>query len=128
MVNPSGMELPPYYKYPPKEVRLACRQILLEVSKAFKVPPGHVTSHIKTLEVQAARALVMRLMLIIGLRRVDLAVAFNRDLRRVRSSVVGMTVVPAWALAGVVRAFGESAVPAANPRQLAMLHSLSGAS
>ena len=86
------MELPPYYKLPPPATRRLCRNIVIEVAKAFRVPPGHITSHIKTQPVEEARQLVMRLMLAIGLKRQDLAVAFGRDLRRVRASVVSITL------------------------------------
>ena len=86
------MELPPYYKLPPPETRRLCRNIVIEVAKAFNVPPGHITSHIKTQPVEDARQLVMRLMLALGLKRQDIAVAFNRDLRRVRASVVSITL------------------------------------
>jgi hypothetical protein len=89
------MESPPNYKLPPPEICALCRQIVLEVATTLEVHPGHITSHIRTKEVVKARKLAMRLMLAIGLRRVDLAVAFNRDLRRVRGSVVSPTVLPA---------------------------------
>lgn len=113
MVKPSGMELPPYYKYPPPEIRALCRQIVIEVSRAMDVPPGYVTSHIRTKRAVKARALVMRLMLAVGLKRADLAVAFGRDLRRVRCSVVTMTAFPAQVLTYAGRHFGPTGVPVA---------------
>ena len=88
------MDLPPYYRYPSPEVRALCRELVLLVSRAFGVPPSDITSHTRETRAVVARDVAMRLMLAAGVRRVDLAVAFNRDLRRVRESEVRIRVVP----------------------------------
>jgi hypothetical protein len=81
-----------HHKLPSVEIRRRCRQLVLEVAALHHVPPGYVTSHIRTPEVVIARLVVMRLMLAMGLKRRVIAMAFGRDLRRVRHSVLSVKV------------------------------------
>lgn len=66
--------------------------ILLEVAEEFQIPPAYITAHSRRYPKAApARRKAMRRMKaeIDGMTRLLLAAAFNRDLRRVRQSVIG---------------------------------------
>ena len=80
---------PPYTYLPSIEIRRACLSFLLEAAARHKIPPAHVVAHIRTAPAVRARLEVMLHMLGLGLTRSQLALAFNRDLRRVRASVIG---------------------------------------
>lgn len=66
--------------------------ILLEVASEFEIPPAYIVAHSRRYPKAApARRKAMRRMKveIAGMTRLLLAAAFNRDLRRVRESVIG---------------------------------------
>lgn len=81
---------PPYTKMPSDEVRADCRSFLLWVAQKYDVPPAFIVAHIRQVKVIKARREVMRKMLDWGLSRSQIALAFGRDLRRVRASVIGV--------------------------------------
>ena len=67
-----------------------CRDLVAEAAKKYHVPQAYIVAHIRGRQVDAARKDVMRSMLIeLKLRRWQVAFVFNRDLRRVRKSVLG---------------------------------------
>lgn len=78
-----------YVKLPDAPTRRACREIVIAVAKRHGCPPAHVTAHVTNQVVNAARAEAMLEMLKLGLKRCQVAWAFNRSLRRVRASVIG---------------------------------------
>jgi len=66
--------------------------ILLEVAAEFNLPPAYIVAHSRRYpQASPARRKAMRRMKaeIPGMSRAMLAVAFVRDLRRVRASVIG---------------------------------------
>ena len=71
------------------DVRLRCRWIVLRRAAWHDVPPAHVTGHVRTAPAIRARQEAMCEMLDLGLSRAQVAMAFQRDLRRVRRSVLG---------------------------------------
>lgn len=81
---------PEYAKVPPDSVRRKCRLIVIRWAAYHDVPPGHVTAHLRSISAVRARRDAMREMLRdLGLNRGQVAMAFQRDLRRVRKSVLG---------------------------------------
>ena len=80
---------PPYTSPPSEEVRRQCRMIVLRRAAWYGVPPAHVTGHVRTGPAARARKEAMCEMLDMGLTRSQVALAFQRDLRRVRKSVLG---------------------------------------
>jgi hypothetical protein len=69
--------------------RMKSRRILIEVSRKYDVAPAVVVSHIRTVKANAARKIVQQRMIQEqGLSRAVVAMAFGRDLRRVRASVI----------------------------------------
>lgn len=74
----------------PLETAEQCRELVFTVAREFGIPPVHVTSHIRNLKADKARKKVMQEMIHgMGLPRWRVAEIFNRDLRRVRASVLG---------------------------------------
>lgn len=74
---------------PPLSVRRRCLRFLLKTAERYDIPPAWIPAHVRTHAAIAARREVMLYMLSIGLTRSQLALAFGRDLRRVRASVIG---------------------------------------
>jgi len=83
------MDAAPYVKMPSREVRADCFSLLLWKAYKYNVPPAHVTAHIRSVPAVRARRELMLAMLAMGLTRGQVAMAFGRDLRRVRASVIG---------------------------------------
>lgn len=82
-------------RQPPPEItpsiKEKCRAIVMQVAKKHGVPPAYVVAHIRCGQADAARAECMRRMLTqLKLRRWQVAMAFGRDLRRIRKSVLGV--------------------------------------
>lgn len=76
----------------PDDMRQKAIAILLETASEFDVPPAYIVAHSRRYPKAApARRKAMRRMKseIKGMTRLLLAAAFNRDLRRVRASVIG---------------------------------------
>lgn len=80
---------PPYTKMPPLAVRRQCKTLLVETAEKHGVPPAFIVAHLRNVAVVVARKEVMLGMLELGLTRSQVAMAFGRDLRRVRASVIG---------------------------------------
>lgn len=74
---------------PPKQVRKQCTELVIAAAKKYDVPPALIVAHCRMKRVCAARIEVMRQMWELGLKRSQIAFAFGRDLRRVRSSIIG---------------------------------------
>ena len=66
--------------------RLAKR---IAAARKWQVPPALVVARCRTGPVVKARLEAMQAMFALGLKRCQIAAAFGRDLRRVRSSVIG---------------------------------------
>ena len=82
-------KIPPYTHLPSRHIRQLCRLYLVESAARHQIPPAHIVAHIRTAPAVRARREVMLYMLSLGLTRSQLALAFGRDLRRVRASVIG---------------------------------------
>ena len=68
-----------------------CRNLINEVAATYDVPPIMITAHVRNHTADLARMEVQRLMLtVLHLRRWQVARIFNRDVRRVRKSVLGV--------------------------------------
>ena len=76
-------------KLPPKQIRKKCVSLVLEAAEKWKVPPALIVAHCRCGAVCKARMEVMQAMFELGMKRCQIAAAFGRDLRRVRSSVIG---------------------------------------
>lgn len=64
---------------------------LIMAADRHKIPPVYVTAHVRYPAADTARHEVMRTMITeLGLRRWQVAYIFNRDVRRVRKSVLGV--------------------------------------
>lgn len=80
---------------PPKQIRRKCLQLVIDAAARHDVPPAYIVAHIASKRVHRARLEVMRGMFKLGLKRCQIAAAFNRDLRQVRRSVIGPEGAPA---------------------------------
>ena len=74
---------------PPRQIRRQCLAIVIAAAEKWQVPPALVVAHCRTGPVVKARLEAMQAMFALGLKRCQIAAAFGRDLRRVRSSVIG---------------------------------------
>lgn len=74
------------------DLRGKCLTMVLETAKKYRVPPAAITAHcVEPPQVNEARREVQRRMLSeLGMRRHQIAKAFNRSLRRMRKSVLGV--------------------------------------
>lgn len=77
---------------PDLELRLKCREVLIEVAQAHHVAPCLVLAHVvEPPSANVARIEVQRRMFSeFGIRRRWIALMFRRDLRRMRRSVIGV--------------------------------------
>jgi len=82
-------ERPPYTKMPSNALMLRSRDLVVLVAAKYGIPPAEVVSPLRTVRAVKARREAMRQMLVWGMTRSQLALVFNRDLRRVRASVIG---------------------------------------
>ena len=74
-----------------ESVAAKCRVLVYDAAKSYQIPPVWVTAHIRIPAADKARREVMRSMIVeLKLKRWQVAAAFNRDLRRVRKSVLGV--------------------------------------
>ena len=73
----------------PLQIRRRCVALVIEIAGRHHVPPALVVAHCHRSDACAARAEVMREMFRLGLKRIQIAAAFGRDVRRVRASVIG---------------------------------------
>lgn len=60
----------------------------------YDVPPAYVVAHVSSVAANKARKEAQLAMLSIGLTRAQVALAFQRNLRRVRRSVIGEPPAP----------------------------------
>ena len=68
-----------------------CRELIESTAKTYGIAPVLITAHVRLREADAARKEVQCTMItVFGLRRWQVARIFNRDLRRVRKSVLGV--------------------------------------
>jgi hypothetical protein len=68
-----------------------CRVLVFKAAEFYDVPPVAITAHTRMVAADHARHWVMRTMIRrYGLRRWQVAYLFQRDLRRVRRSVLGV--------------------------------------
>ena len=74
---------------PPKQIRKQCTELVIAAGKKYDVAPAYIVAHCRMKKACKARMEVMRQMWELGLKRSQIAFAFGRDLRRVRSSVIG---------------------------------------
>ena len=73
------------------EMLRKCRHLVYEAAIDYDVPPVFITAHIRNRKADEARKHVMRQMITeLGMARYQVAKIFNRDLRRVRKSVLGV--------------------------------------
>jgi hypothetical protein len=73
------------------EQKQKCRDVVMETAREFDIPPIYITAHIRGKKADTARRQAMRRLIgEVGLLRCLVAKAFNRDLRRVRKSVLGV--------------------------------------
>ncbi len=80
----------PYVKLREKATRESCFALVMTASERWKIPPAHITSHVRANNAPEARRWVMREMIdTLGLKRCQVAWAFGVDLRRVRASEIG---------------------------------------
>jgi len=84
----------PYTKRPDPETLAECKRLLFEASRAWDIPPCHITSHIRTKPAVEARRWLMAQMFDLGLKRNQVAWAFGLSLRRVRRSEIGGPASP----------------------------------
>lgn len=72
-------------------LRDQCRQLVYTAAKAYQVPAAYITAHTRFSPADAARKWVMCQMIQqLHMKRHQVAMAFGRDLRRVRRSVLGI--------------------------------------
>lgn len=82
------------------ELAEQCRSMVHEAAVAYNVPPVYVTAHIPHPRAYKARLEVQsRMIEELGLRRHQVASIFNRDLRRVRASVLAKAPRRNWRVA-----------------------------
>jgi AraC-like DNA-binding protein len=68
-----------------------CRALVFKAAEFYEVPPVCITAHTRLVKADAARHWVMRQMIRrLHMRRWQVALMFQRDLRRVRRSVLGV--------------------------------------
>lgn len=67
-----------------------CRTLVFIAAKDYKVAPVCITAHTRVIKADKARKWVMQMMLREGMRRWQIAWLFQRDVRRVRKSVLGV--------------------------------------
>lgn len=79
---------------PSVTVRRECLALVIAAAKKYEIPPAYVTAHVRPVKAVAARREVMVQMLEMGLTRSQVAMAFGRDLRRVRASEIGSAGKP----------------------------------
>jgi len=73
------------------ELRRQSILVVFATAKEYDIPPVHITAHVRCVKADAARKQVMRLMLTeLGMARYQVAEAFDRSVRRVRKSVLGV--------------------------------------
>lgn len=74
-------------------IRSQCREILITEACRYKVDPALVVAHVRYPRASAARkAVQLRMMEELGMKRHQIAKMFGRDLRRVRASVMNRPV------------------------------------
>jgi hypothetical protein len=67
-----------------------CRALVYRKAEKYGVPPVYITAHVRSKAADDARRETWRYMVRnLGLRRHQIAKMFNRDLRRIRKSVIG---------------------------------------
>ena len=77
---------------PPITPRLKarCREFVFIAAKQYGVPPAYVVAHVRGKAVDEARRWVMcRMLTTLRMKRWQVAMAFGRDVRRIRKSVIG---------------------------------------
>jgi hypothetical protein len=75
----------------PPSLVAKCRNLVFTAANRYQVPPALITAHINEKRANVARAWVMQRMLVrLRMRRYQVAWLFQRDLRRVRRSVLGV--------------------------------------
>jgi len=79
---------------PSVTIRRRCRALVIETAERYGIPPAFITAHVRPVKANAARREVMAAMLEMGLTRSQVAMAFGRDLRRVRESEIGKAGKP----------------------------------
>ena len=68
-----------------------CRRLITKTAEKHAIPPVMITAHIRSVVVDQARISVMRVMIRrFHMRRWQIALIMNRDVRRVRRSVLGI--------------------------------------
>jgi hypothetical protein len=71
-------------------LRRSCRLLVYKAAERYQVPPCYITAHTRMMAADQARKWVMVQMLVrLHMKRWQVAMAFGRDLRRVRKSVLG---------------------------------------
>ena len=74
-----------------ENLRRKCTEMVYYAAKKFDVPAVYIAAHTRHVVADEARKWVMREMISeLGMRRWQVALAFGRDLRRVRRSVLGV--------------------------------------
>lgn len=72
-------------------LRARCREFVYQEAARFSVPPAYVVAHVRGIAVDEARRRVMvRMIRTLRMKRWQVAMAFGRDVRRVRRSVLGI--------------------------------------
>ena len=73
------------------ELRAACCGLVFKAAKFYEIPPAYITAHTRFTQADRARRWVMQQMLRkLHMKRYQVALAFGRDIRRVRKSVLGI--------------------------------------
>lgn len=73
------------------ELREQCRQLVYSAAEKYHIPPAYITAHTRFASADKARKWVMCQMLqVLHMKRHQIAMAFGRDLRRVRKSALGV--------------------------------------
>ena len=75
---------------PSADLRRKCAALVIETARTYQIPPVTITAHTRSTVADRARKEVMAIMVAeFGMPRCQVAMAFGRDLRRVRASVLG---------------------------------------
>ena len=83
MAKPSAPQITPRLKQ-------KCKGLVFAAAGRWKVPPAYIVAHVRGNAVDEARRWVMVAMLRrLKMKRWQVAMAFGRDVRRIRRSVLG---------------------------------------